>query len=132
MVKGKRCGCTFTYGGGFVYACELHLAAQKARKLAAKQPVRFDLLGVIENRETFSHIDREPVKGNGELPKPSLAFQIRMEYLADLARVARAAIRKTTAKLTRRERDFMHTYSFSSEQVRRSMPTISKKHGGRA
>jgi hypothetical protein len=124
--KAVPCGCTFTYAGGFVYVCEPHKAAQKARKLRAAKPMRFDMLGAVKNREPFSHVAQEPTKG-GAIPKASPAFHGMVEeHTTDLL-AARSEIRKPSSKLTRSEREHLHTFAFSAETIRKSL-RISKKH----
>ena len=127
LIQDRECGCTFTSATGFNYVCAAHVAAQKARREAAGAPVRFDMLGRIENREPFIFDAHEPTQG-GDPPKGSAAFHGMIEERTTDLLAARSEIKKPSSKLTRAEREHLHTFAFTSEQIRRESARPVKKH----
>ena len=91
---------------------------------------RTDLLGSIDGREPFVYREQKPTKG-GAIMKASPAFHAAIAERSEILRSERAKIRKPSAKLTQREREHLHTFAFSAEEIRKSL-RISKKHGGRS
>jgi hypothetical protein len=92
--------------------------------------VKFDLLGAIVDREPFAYHAQEPTKGTGPLPTAPPAFRKEIAAKTAAAKEARSAIPKPSSKLSREEREYMHTFAFSAEVVLAGIRP-SKKHDGR-
>lgn len=100
----------------------------KKRKPFKHTPsVRSDMLGPIIGREQFVYRDSEPTKGDGNVPAASAAFHAEISKRTENLRERRSAIKKPSGKLTSRERNHLHSFAFTSEQVR-SETSKRKKH----
>ena len=104
------CGCRFGYKHGFKIVCEFHIAQREA---------------ISEQRKNFKPIQlwpkqkpRKRVKPVEDSPEFVQAIRNEIARRTEILRVERAKIKKPTSKLTRKQRDHLHTFAFTAEQVR--------------
>jgi len=121
-VKGKPCGCTFNYKerGGFNFTCKVHKARQK---------------GLIEMRREANKIpfvlrpEPKPAKKGkkfqADSPERIAAIRAECSKRDEILRVERAKIDRPTKKLTKAQTAHLHTFAFSSEQVRKEILAAS-------
>jgi hypothetical protein len=115
----RECGCTFTLAGGFVYVCDAHkrvAAGIRASRIAAKPLPRPVVVAVTPQEDP---------------PELVAAIQAECEKRAEILRVERAKINKPSSKLTNGERAHLHTFAFSSVEIRDALRASwkpSKKH----
>jgi hypothetical protein len=121
-LNGKPCGCTFRYSekGGFTFRCKVHKTRRE---------------GIAEMRREANKViyvfrpEPKPIKKSKKFQadSPELVQAIRAECKRRtvIARKERAKIDRPTKKLTKAQLAHLHTFAFSSEQVRKEILAAS-------
>lgn len=116
LLREKPCGCTFRYApdGTFRTRCEFHKALRASLCAERKR------VNALMPLSLFPKVKKPKLvkKQKPDTPEFLAAFRAEIARRTELAAQARAAIKKPTRKLTKREREHLHTFAFTAEQVR--------------
>lgn len=110
LVEGERCGCTFRYATGFRIRCEFH----KTQFEAIREMHRNFKIMVAWPKQK----PRKRVKPRVDSAEFVDAFRAEIARRTEIQRVERAKLIKPTRKLTKKQREHLHTFAFTAEQVR--------------
>lgn len=115
IVKGSNgpCGCRFGYAAGFKLVCEFHLEQREAihqARLAANAAIH-RLCPEVKK-------PRARKKAQADSPELISAFRAEIARRTEILRVERSKIKRPTSKLTKRQREHLHSFAFTAEGVR--------------
>ena len=119
-LDGKRCGCTFTYRDGFVYKCAFHKARREA--IAERRREASKVIYVLRPEPKPT---KKGKKFQPDSPEQVKAIRADIRKRTVILRKERAKIDRPTKKLTKAQLAHLHTFAFSSEQVRKEILAAS-------
>lgn len=109
------CGCRFGYKLGFKIVCETHVAI---------------FAGISAHRQAMNATPqilwpkvkpKKKSKGITDSAKVTAAFRDEIARRTEILRNERAKIKRPSNKLTKKQREHLHTFAFTAEQVRREV-----------
>lgn len=115
IVTGNNgpCGCRFGYAAGFKLVCEHHIAQREAIHQA-----RLVANAVIHRLSPVVTKPRARKKAKGDSAAFVDAFRAEVVRRTEILRAERSKIKRPTGKLTKRQREHLHSFAFTAEGVR--------------